>query len=220
MTAKPENKSARQQWKRHYDEEFRLGMSGTKWELFCCSAHLFAEYDYSSISMRHIAGEIGIKPASIYNHFESKDKILQTMYNYLDFYTVKYIRSLDYYLAQVETADPVELLISTSYSYPDQIEDLMGQLLLICQKQMRRDERAQKLIKEIMVDVVDYFIRNILEALVAKNRIQPLDIDAFVELCINCYYGASMRLYSSSPSTHTTWAQAHRMLMSIVKKQG
>ena len=41
-----------------------------------CAAELFLARGYAETSLRAIAGEAGMQPASIYHHFESKDHLL------------------------------------------------------------------------------------------------------------------------------------------------
>ena len=41
------------------------------------SAHLFREKSYPQVSMRGIAQELNVKAASLYNHIQSKDEILE-----------------------------------------------------------------------------------------------------------------------------------------------
>jgi AcrR family transcriptional regulator len=49
------------------------------------AAVLFAEKSFSGVTVRMIAGKAGIRESSIYNHFKSKDGILNTLYSrYLD----------------------------------------------------------------------------------------------------------------------------------------
>jgi len=49
--------------------------SGTKERILLASASLFARDGYSGVSVKDIANAVGIKPASLYNHYESKEAL-------------------------------------------------------------------------------------------------------------------------------------------------
>ena len=54
-----------------------------KEEIIIATLELAAEKGLGTVSMAHIADRIGIKKASIYNHFKSKEEIIGQMYTYL-----------------------------------------------------------------------------------------------------------------------------------------
>ena len=53
-----------------------------KEKIFHVSIDLFSKYGYDSVSIRKIASEVGIKESSIYNHYKSKESILDSILNY------------------------------------------------------------------------------------------------------------------------------------------
>lgn len=53
--------------------------ANTKQKILDTAIELFAEKDYNSVSIREIAKAVGIKGSSIYNHFESKEEILDAI---------------------------------------------------------------------------------------------------------------------------------------------
>lgn len=55
----------------------------TKKKIFDVSIDLFSQYGYDRVSIRQIAGKVGIKESSIYNHYKSKESIMDDI---LDFY--------------------------------------------------------------------------------------------------------------------------------------
>lgn len=57
-------------------------MSGNKEKIFNVSIDLFSEYGYDGVSIRQIAKEVGIKESSIYNHYKSKESILDEILDY------------------------------------------------------------------------------------------------------------------------------------------
>ena len=57
-------------------------MISNKDKIFDVSVDLFSEYGYDGVSIRQIAGEVGIKESSIYNHYRSKESILDSILEY------------------------------------------------------------------------------------------------------------------------------------------
>ena len=54
----------------------------TKEKIFDVSIDLFSQNGYDGVSIRQIAKEVGIKESSIYNHYNSKESILESILNY------------------------------------------------------------------------------------------------------------------------------------------
>lgn len=53
-----------------------------KEKIFQVSIELFSEYGFDGVSVRQIAGEVGIKESSIYNHYSSKQEIQNAILEY------------------------------------------------------------------------------------------------------------------------------------------
>jgi len=54
-----------------------VAISKTKDQIVAVAQKMFRKRGYAAASMREIAGEVGVEPASIYSHFKSKDDILK-----------------------------------------------------------------------------------------------------------------------------------------------
>ena len=54
----------------------------TKNKILEVSIDLFSKYGYDGVSIRQIAGEVGIRESSIYNHYPNKQAILNSILNY------------------------------------------------------------------------------------------------------------------------------------------
>ncbi len=54
----------------------------TKEKIFEVSLDLFAQKGFDAVSMREIAEAVGIKKASLYSHFSSKDELLEKLFEY------------------------------------------------------------------------------------------------------------------------------------------
>ena len=53
-----------------------------KEKIFINSVDLFSQYGYDNVSVRQIAKSVGIKESSIYNHYKSKESILDDILDY------------------------------------------------------------------------------------------------------------------------------------------
>ena len=54
----------------------------TKERIFDVSLDLFSQKGYNEVSVREIAREVGIRESSIYNHYQNKEAILDTIIDY------------------------------------------------------------------------------------------------------------------------------------------
>ncbi|HEY3274813.1 MAG TPA: TetR/AcrR family transcriptional regulator [Methanocella sp.] len=59
------------------------GEKSTKEKIFDAAVELFAERGYDGVSIRDIAKAVGIRESSVYKHYESKDEILDSIFEYL-----------------------------------------------------------------------------------------------------------------------------------------
>ena len=58
----------------------RSELRSTKQRILGIAIDLFSQYGFKDVSMREIAGEVGIKASSLYKHYESKEAILESIF--------------------------------------------------------------------------------------------------------------------------------------------
>jgi AcrR family transcriptional regulator len=106
-----------------------------KEKIFNVSIDLFSKHGYDGVSIRQIAREVGIKESSIYNHYKSKESIMDSI--------------LKYYIKQMISEDiPIDqasenLDKSFDYFYRDGLEAFSSQL---------RDEKTSKIPRIIFIE--------------------------------------------------------------------
>lgn len=117
-------------------------------KIFDVSIDLFSEYGYNAVSIRQIASQVGIKESSIYNHYSSKESILDSI--------------LDYYIEQMLSEDiPIteasaNLDISFDYFYREGLNAFASQL---------KEEKMSKITRIILIesyhnDKIKEFLKN------------------------------------------------------------
>ena len=99
------------------------------------SIDLFSEYGYDGVSVRQIAGEVGIKESSIYNHFKSKEAILDSILNYY----IEKMMSEDIPIEEAST----NLDVGFDYFYQTGLDAFAGQL---------KDEKMSKITRIILIE--------------------------------------------------------------------
>jgi AcrR family transcriptional regulator len=123
-----------------------------KEKIFNVSIDLFSKHGYNGVSIRQIAREVGIKESSIYNHYKSKESIMDSI--------------LKYYIKQMISEDiPIDqasenLDKSFDYFYRAGLEAFSSQL---------RDEKMSKITRIIFIEsyhnekIRDFLKKSILE---------------------------------------------------------
>jgi AcrR family transcriptional regulator len=73
----------------------RRGPGGSRAEMLERAARLFAEKGYDASSIRDLAGEIAVRPSSLYHHFPGKDSILfEICYGFLRDFNLEVVPEL------------------------------------------------------------------------------------------------------------------------------
>jgi len=92
-------------------------IAGTKELIFDTFVEMTSTLGYETVSMRDIAEKVGIKVASIYNHFESKGKILEYAYNYYAEHLYDNRTPVDAMKKLIETASAQEIINALAFTF-------------------------------------------------------------------------------------------------------
>lgn len=109
--------------------------ANNKEKIFDVSIDLFSEYGYDGVSIRQIAKEVGIKESSIYNHYKSKESILDAI---LEYY-IDRMMSNDIPLSQASE----NLDVSFDYFYESGLNAFASQL---------KDEKMSRITRIILIE--------------------------------------------------------------------
>lgn len=157
----------------------------TKQEIFKNALLLFAQKGYDGVSIRDIAKSVGIKESSIYNHYSSKQSILDEICaQFLE--TLRVSRPP---VAEVEklmdNMRPTELFLSLISSYGDKINPQITQMAKIVFGEQFHDETIREIFnREFIQNNVNYYIE-ILSRMENKKLIGPCDKEVVADLFNN-----------------------------------
>lgn len=144
----------------------------TKEKIFNVSIDLISQYGYDGVSIRQIAREVGIKESSIYNHYKSKEEILDKI--------------LEYYIQQMlseeipinQASDNLDVGFDYFYTqglnaFADQLkEEKMSKITRIILIESYHNEKIKAFMKTSIIDVaIDGWIE-LFEMMKSKNLIR------------------------------------------------
>jgi len=178
---------------------------------------LFSDKGYSKISMRDIAEKVGIKAASLYNHFKSKEEILHTLYDYFFENQYKARPNIEELVKQVEMLPPFEVLQKVDFRYSNEIQENMDRIAIIGFMEWKTDKRSEEFVKKGLLDLTNDCIRPLLERMVELNKIKPIDIEAFINLVSNLTFSSALRHYSPHPFKADKWVPTLRLAFSLIE---
>jgi AcrR family transcriptional regulator len=190
---------------------------GMKQRILNAAVVLFSEQNYDKVTTRDIAKAVGIKAASLYSHFASKDELLTRIYALYEEKAGRVRPDLDALLKLAETEPPVNVLMKTGFFFNPEDQEIMDRIVVIAALESRADKRSEDfLIKNIVNLPRDYTVK-LLKRMLELGRIEPMDVEAFAVLQSNLCYSAALRNFSNHPVTLSEWNAGVDLLYTLVK---
>jgi len=146
----------------------------TKDQIFNVALRLFATTGVENASMRDIAENVGIKTASIYNHFESKGQILEECYRFFENYRDELRLSQEQYLPILQHGTKQEVVSAPNYDFPrDKIENGIYSLMVTFSN-VYIDARAREIYLALKREAMAY-LKEFFETGIEIDRFLPFD---------------------------------------------
>lgn len=150
-----------------------------KRRIFETAVRLFAEESFETVSMESIASVLDRKKPSIYNHFASKQEILDTA---LAFFSEHYFdgrRPIEEFIPLIEKGSLLDIVQAISFLFPPDSSLLMQNLLRIVHQRKYFDPAVQKIFEDVVIKESIQYGRDVLDFMVAKGRTAPFDTLSF-----------------------------------------
>lgn len=147
------------------------------------SAILFAHRGYAAVSMRDIAKRVNLKPASIYNHFKSKEELFDVIMENIKNVYLGFYKRLD---EQMAAATGFEQVLDCLFAELIDVYNIFVYygVSLITTEQFRNQKARDIFIDVLMRIGIDYS-RNKFDECVRKKWVMEFDTDALATLFMN-----------------------------------
>jgi len=157
--------------------------SPTKNAIFDKAIELFAQYRFDTVSIKDIAHEIGRNQASIYNHFTSKQDILDHIYDYYCKYFLLDRPTLEELEPILQNGSLYDIINTVFYVFRSEHVDRLILVSKIIQQRQFTDERAKQIAYDIMLLSGVEFAKAVFDRAVEIGRFQQVDTYMFSLYC-------------------------------------
>ena len=192
----------------------------TKEKILIVSIRLFSQNGYNEVSVRDISEAVGIKASSIYNHFKSKRAILEAIY---DFYNEQWdaaVPDINKLLRLAETEPPDVVLKNMLFDWKPELQELMNRIYAIATREAMINPENIDPISTLVMERVKPRPRLLLERMVELGKIEPMDIEAFVNLLSHVSHSATSLNLTPLRIEGEIWFRCWNLLISLIKPTG
>ncbi|MDR0434782.1 MAG: TetR/AcrR family transcriptional regulator [Gracilibacteraceae bacterium] len=189
----------------------------TKARIVDNAVQMFSAKNYERVTMRDIAAAVGIKAASLYSHFKSKDDILTGVYELFEETAAGIRPSPAALIAMAETAPPKQAVGSAFFYFRPTDHEKMLRILNIAYMMSGSDRRSREFFQRHVFDAPRLYAGNILRKLVSLGRIEPLDIENFLVLQTYFCFGAILRSFTPGVSVREEWESGLNALLELIR---
>ena len=149
----------------------------TKTRIFHVALRLFAASGVENVSMRDIADTVGIKAASIYNHYINKEQIVEACYDYFLQYNSLERLNKEQYTAILLNGTKQDVINITLEQFSQDIAEYLTYAMIVLFSRIYTDEKAEE-IYTIHLDRSLQFLSELFETGIELGRFESFNVRA------------------------------------------
>lgn len=174
--------------------------TATKEIIFDTAVDMIASVGFEKMSMRELAEAVGIKVASLYNHFTSKQEILDSIYDYYCQHMFDNRPPIKQSKRVIESGSREEIYNAITYNFVCQDKKKHRRMVLIAKITMMRlfnDEKAKSIFLKLSYADSAAYIRELLEYGVLIGRFENFDIETYIDLLIGRAFFMGIKTFTN-----------------------
>jgi AcrR family transcriptional regulator len=157
-------------------QRHNIEQTGTKYKIIETALDLFSRKGYTAVSVRELTKEVGIKESSLYNHFKSKEEILESIYTLFEEERAKSLPSADVLEALAKKVSIEQFLKEGIETFKISVaNDHYEKMWRILNMEQFRDQRARKIILENMYRGTIDFLESAFRAFMDAGKLPHQD---------------------------------------------
>lgn len=153
----------------------------TKEKIFFAAVDLFSEKYFQMCTMRELAEMVGIRAASLYKHYESKDEILHAIFKY---YRENFFRNrlpIKHVIAAAEqrTIKDVVPMLFYTFDLEGEYQTMMKITRIVISMKMNDDD-ARETFKYVSINEPIAYLEEVLDKLTVRGKLKPFNHHAYI----------------------------------------
>ena len=169
-----------------------MAYSRTKQSIFDVCVRLFSEKCYDAVSMNEIGAAVGVTDSAIYNHFESKEAILNAILTTFRRKLSGYILKKGQVDRYIETDTPRQLLERCVGRFVADDMEFMAHAYRIVLRENLVNQMASELIITQLHEETAKSIQYVLDSLIRRGSIPTMDTWSFALLWTQSMFSAAV----------------------------
>jgi AcrR family transcriptional regulator len=172
--------------KNHKSDEVVFKFTGTKEKIFHNAIRQFMQNGYENVSIKDIAEASKIQASAVYNHFKSKQCLLDTMYEFYRYSVNKNIfaqNNIETFIQKGSLMDFIKK--GLLYEYETEINEQLAGINHIIYQRLTYDTKAAQLFRDYVLKYRIEYIESGLNRAVELGKLAPHDSRA-IALHIHC----------------------------------
>ena len=167
----------------------------TKQKIIACAVSMFAAKGFTETGVREIAAEVGIKPASLYSHFQTKNSILEyILEDYVQFTNSTFNRN-DALVKLQKNPTPDGVLSCLVLIFPEYKRDYYIKVLSVVLQEQHRNPVIRDFISKRIILKGEQNIKIIIDILKGLNVIRSdTDPEFWMKIHSSLFYAFSNRM--------------------------
>lgn len=162
----------------------------TREKIFETAVELFAAQGFHATTVRQIAGAVGIKESSLYNHYKGKDAILAAI---LEYYSAGFQGALptreEMDRESAKHSDPLSLWLSGMQQFIEKSPPLLDRITCIMINEMQLDPRFRRFVVKKMMPMQKEATRMLIGDMCDKGFTREIDVDKVATTYVYMLWG-------------------------------
>jgi AcrR family transcriptional regulator len=178
----------------------------TKGRILFTALRLFSIHGYDNVSVRAVADAVGIKVASIYNHYNNKDEILEECYSFYTDHRYQNRLGKEQYEPIIKNGSKEEVMQALYYTFNKNIVEYMIMALLIIYSRLYTDKRAMNVFVSEISNSMQYLVE-FFQAGIEIGRFNSFNVETVALIYLNSRMFTVLSV-NMAPEHKVPWQEA------------